>query len=130
MISVGGGIGALARYGIGHMFPVAAGHVPWSTLAINAIGCFLIGVLMVLITEVWSAHRLLRPFLGVGILGGFTTFSTYTNEIRALFAAGDAVVAMVYLAGTLLAALLAVIAGVALARAVTGTVIEKGAVDA
>ena len=115
-IAVGGGIGAVSRYGVGHRFPVTAGEVPWSTLLINGVGCLLIGVLMVLVTEVWSPHRLVRPFLGIGILGGFTTFSTYTNEIRELLASGDGIVAMAYLAGTVIVALLAVAVGMALAR--------------
>jgi CrcB protein len=82
-------------------------------------GCLLIGVLMVLITDVWSAHRLLRPFLGTGVLGGYTTFSTYTVDAQRLMAAGHARTALAYLAATLVAALLAVYAGSALTRAAT-----------
>jgi CrcB protein len=73
----------------------------------------------VLITEVWSAHRLVRPFLGVGFLGGFTTFSTYTVEIHGLLRPGTVAVAFGYLAATLLGALLAVIAGVWITRKAT-----------
>jgi CrcB protein len=118
VIALGGGIGALARYGIGLLLPTTPGHFPWGTFTINVVGCFLIGVLMVLITEVWSAHRLVRPFFGVGVLGGFTTFSTYANEIRALLQPGSVAVALLYLFGTLLGALLAVLAGISLTRAV------------
>src|SRR5439155_22545212 len=77
------------------------------------------GVLMVLITEVWAAHRLLRPFLGVGVLGGYTTFSTYSVDIQQLVAAGAARAALAYLAGTLVAALAARYAGIALTRLAT-----------
>ncbi len=121
VIAVGGGLGALARYGIAELMPTRAGHFPWGTFLTNVSGCFLIGVLMVLITEVWSAHRLARPFLGVGFLGGFTTFSTYTNEIRGLLHPGTVALAMAYLAGTLVCALLAVIGGMWLTRSLTRT---------
>lgn len=120
VIGLGGGLGAIARYGLAQWLPTRPGDFPWSTFLTNALGCFLIGVLMVLITEVWSAHRLVRPFLGVGVLGGFTTFSTYANEVRALLQPGTVGVALAYLAGTLLAAMLAVVLGVWLTRAVTG----------
>jgi CrcB protein len=116
VIAVGGGIGAVARYGISLWLPTTPGQFPWGTFLINVLGCFLIGVLMVLVTEVWSAHRLLRPFVGVGILGGFTTFSTYASETRGLLRPGNVPVAFAYLFGTLAAAMLAVLAAVALTR--------------
>ncbi|MFE3784921.1 fluoride efflux transporter FluC [Amycolatopsis sp. NPDC059090] len=74
------------------------------------------GVLMVLVTETWSAHRLVRPFLGVGILGGFTTFSTYAVEARNLLQPDTVPLAFGYLGGTLAAALLAVLLGHAITR--------------
>ncbi|MGY2061256.1 fluoride efflux transporter FluC, partial [Nocardia gipuzkoensis] len=83
-IAIGGSLGALARYGLAELWPTPPEGFPWATFTTNVSGCFLIGVLMVLITDIWIAHRLLRPFLGVGVLGGFTTFSTYTNETRNL----------------------------------------------
>jgi CrcB protein len=60
------------------------------------------------ITDVWAAHRLVRPFFGTGILGGFTTFSTYAVDIQKLVDAGEARTGLAYLAATLLAALAAV----------------------
>jgi fluoride exporter len=116
-VAFGGGLGALARYGLALLLPTRPGQFPWGTFVINTLGCLLIGVLMVLITEVWSAHRLVRPFLGVGVLGGFTTFSTYALEIRDLLHPGAVAVAFGYLAGTFLAAMLAVLAGVGITRA-------------
>jgi CrcB protein len=117
-IALGGGIGAIARYGVSQLLPTTPGRFPWGTFLTNVLGCLLIGVLMVLITEVWSAHRLLRPFLGVGVLGGFTTFSTYALETRNLLQPGSVTLAFAYLAGTLVAALLAVIAGIWATRVV------------
>ncbi|MEU6131465.1 fluoride efflux transporter CrcB [Saccharopolyspora sp. NPDC047091] len=116
VIALGGGLGAISRYGVGLLLPTEPGRFPWGTFSINVLGCLLIGVLMVLITEVWTAHPLVRPFFGVGVLGGFTTFSTYAVEFGALLAPGSALVAGAYLAGTLLCALFAVLLGVALTR--------------
>lgn len=126
VIAVGGGLGAEARFAIGRLLPTVPGHFPWGTFVTNVLGCLCIGALMVLITEVWSAHRLLRPFLGVGVLGGFTTFSTYAVEVRDLLRPGSVAVAFGYLAGTVVCALLAVIMGVALTRWVTGAARRAG----
>ncbi|UYB39995.1 CrcB family protein [Streptomyces sp. Je 1-4] len=115
VVAVGGAIGAAARYGAALLWPTGNGSFPWTTLAVNVVGCALMGVLMVMITEVWPAHRLVRPFLGTGILGGFTTFSTYAVDIQRLIDARHPAVAMACLAGTVLAALAAV------RCAVTGT---------
>lgn len=108
VIAIGGAIGATARYLIGQQWPTRGGAFPGSTLAINILGCALIGVLMVLITDVWSRQRLLRPFLGTGVLGGFTTFSTYAVEMQQLVAHGQLGIGLLYLAVTPLSALLAV----------------------
>lgn len=112
-VAVGGAAGASARYAI---TLVASGEL-WATFAINVAGCFAIGVLMVFAA---GAHRLVRPFLGTGVLGGFTTFSAYAVQAHALLERGAIPTAIAYLAGTLVAALVAVQAGVAAARLVTG----------
>jgi CrcB protein len=119
VVAVGGVLGALARYGIGLAVPHPPSGFPWATFAINVSGCVLIGVLMVLVTDVWPGHRLLRPFLGTGLLGGYTTFSTYMVDTQHLLAAGAVRTALAYLMGTLLAALIAVQVGMAATRWVT-----------
>ena len=119
VISAGGVLGALGRYGLATAWPHRPGRFPWATFVTNVSGCLLIGVLMVLVTEVWSAHRLLRPFLGVGVLGGYTTFSTYAVDVQQLVTAGAARTALAYLGGTLVAALAAVYVGVTLTRLAT-----------
>ncbi|GAU65406.1 CrcB protein homolog [Streptomyces sp. NBRC 110611] len=116
-VSAGGAVGAAARYGASLLWPAGPGAFPWTTLAVNAAGCALMGVLMVLITEVRSAHRLLRPFLGTGVLGGFTTFSTYAVDVQRLVGDRQPLLALAYLAGTVLAALAAVWLGAAGTRA-------------
>jgi CrcB protein len=118
-VAVGGALGALGRYGLATAWPHAPGHVPWATFVVNASGCFLMGILMVLITEVWSAHRLIRPFLGVGVLGGYTTFSTYAGEVQQLLGAGAARTGLLYLVSTPVVALAAVYIGITLTRLAT-----------
>ncbi|MGW6457852.1 fluoride efflux transporter FluC [Streptomyces sp. NPDC055078] len=101
VVSAGGVLGALARYAVSLAWPAPAGAFPWSTWAINVLGSGLIGVLMVLISEGGrSAHPLVRPFAGVGLLGGFTTFSAYALEFRGLLEAGRPGQALVYGGGT------------------------------
>ncbi|WP_151483796.1 fluoride efflux transporter CrcB [Streptomyces albicerus] len=108
VVALGGAVGASARYGASLLWPTTAGTFPWTTLLVNTIGCAIIGAFMVVITDVWAAHRLVRPFLGTGVLGGFTTFSTYAVDIQHLVDDGDARTGLAYLALTLLAALAAV----------------------
>ncbi|MEO3791821.1 CrcB family protein [Nonomuraea sp. B10E15] len=116
VIAAGGALGALARHGLQTAVPAGPADFPWATFWVNVSGCLLIGVLMVVITEVRRAHRLVRPFLGVGVLGGYTTFSTYADGVRQAVEAGAPVTGLVYLVGTLLAALAAVVAGMWLTR--------------
>ncbi|MER5203771.1 fluoride efflux transporter CrcB [Streptomyces sp. NPDC002825] len=118
VIAAGGALGASARYGASLAWPTPDGAFPWTVLTVNACGCALLGVLMVLLTETTTApHPLLRPFLGTGFCGGFTTFSTYSLDTQRLLGAGDPTRGLLYLGGTLLTALAAVWAGVTAARA-------------
>ncbi|MGW8767169.1 fluoride efflux transporter CrcB [Streptomyces sp. NPDC055815] len=117
VIAAGGALGAAARYGASLAWPTPDGAFPWTVLTVNASGCAVLGVLMVLLTETTTApHPLLRPFLGTGFCGGFTTFSTYSLDTQRLLSAGDPTRGLLYLGGTLLTALAAVWAGVAAAR--------------
>ena len=110
-ISAGGVVGALARYWLSVLLPHTPGEWPMATWLTNVSGCLLIGVLMLLVTEVWPNQRLLRPFLGVGVLGGYTTFSTAMLDVRALVQAGRPGVGLLYLGGTAAAAVVAVALG-------------------
>jgi CrcB protein len=116
-IAAGGVIGSAARYGAGLAWPTSTGSFPWTTLVINVVGCALMGVLMVVVTEAYSTHRLVRPFLGTGVLGGFTTFSTYTVDIQKLITGAAPQTAMLYLAATAVAAIAAVWVGATATRA-------------
>ncbi|WP_046301847.1 MULTISPECIES: fluoride efflux transporter CrcB [unclassified Mycobacterium] len=115
-VAVGGAIGASARYAVALALPTPAGGFPWATLATNVSGCALMGVLMVAITELWVGHRLLRPLLGTGVLGGYTTFSTFAGDVDTLIADGQPARALVYLLTTPVAVLIATWTAASLTR--------------
>jgi fluoride exporter len=118
VVAAGGALGAVARWMVAQALPHDSGGFPWDTLLTNVTGCFLIGVLMVLVVERWPERPLVRPFLGTGILGGFTTFSTYVVDTRGLVVADRPALAVAYLVGTLVVGLLAVVAGLRLTERV------------
>ena len=120
VIALGGGIGSLARYGVAQAMPAGPGAMPWATFLINVTGCAALGALMVYVTQVWPPRRYVRPFWGVGFLGGYTTFSTYALEVRGLLDHGSWAVAAGYALGSLAAGLTAVWAGASAARYASG----------
>jgi CrcB protein len=87
MIGIGGGLGALARYGVAGLVQRGAGF-PWGTLAVNAIGCFLIGLVFDRVPADW------RTFAVIGVLGGFTTFSSFGHETVELLRGGQTTLAL------------------------------------
>src|SRR5690606_355749 len=109
-VAAGGAVGSLARYSVSSAFPHPPGEFPWSTLLVNVTGCLLIGVLMAVLATQPDPHPLLRPFLGIGVLGGYTTFSTYAVEVVDTAQTG-AVLALLYATATILLALSATAAG-------------------
>ncbi|HEX6515625.1 MAG TPA: fluoride efflux transporter CrcB [Nocardioidaceae bacterium] len=115
-IALGGALGSLARWAVGEVLPHRAGQIPWSTFLENVSGALLLGALMVFVLDLWPTTRYVRPFLAVGVLGGYTTFSTYMLDTRTLVDRGAVGPALAYLFGTLLAGLVAVWAGILLAR--------------
>ena len=112
VIAVGGALGSAGRYELGVLWSQPADRMPWTTLLINLVGALLLGMLVVAVTEIWRPHRLVRPLLGTGLLGGFTTFSTFALQLRLL----PGTVAFGYLALSILGGLLAAAAGMALVR--------------
>jgi CrcB protein len=116
VIGVGGALGSLARWGVGELVPWSGRTFPWATFIENVSGGLALGFLMVFVVEVWPPRRYLRPFLGVGLLGGYTTFSTYMLESRHLLAQAQVGTALAYLGGSLLAGLAAVWLGIGTAR--------------
>lgn len=116
VIAAGGILGSLARYGLALALPALSGTFPWATFLANVSGSLLLGLLLVILAEVLAPSRYLRPFLGVGVLGGYTTFSTYTSDARSLLAVGHGPLALAYVFGTLAACLLATLVGIWLGR--------------
>lgn len=119
-IAAGGVLGAEVRYGLARWISHPAHAWPWSTLLTNAAGSLLIGGLMAWVLARERPPRLARPFLGVGILGGFTTFSTFAVETHGLLLAHRVVVAFAYVGASLAACLLAVALGEGLTRRLVG----------
>ncbi|MBC3843313.1 CrcB protein [Streptacidiphilus sp. 4-A2] len=126
VVALGGGLGSVARYELGKAWTTPSGGFPWSTFTINVLGSLALGLLMVYVVEVWPPSRYRRPFLGVGIIGGFTTFSTWMNETRGLIATGHLAVADAYALTSLIAGLAAVWTGIAAARRLQRLPVRRG----
>jgi CrcB protein len=110
-IALGGMIGAEARYGLALAMPHHAGSWPWATLLTNISGSLLLGVLMAAIASAGRPPQLARPFVGVGFLGGFTTFSTYAVDLREQLGHGHPGAAAAYALVSLVGGVLAVVIG-------------------
>ncbi|WP_370623078.1 fluoride efflux transporter FluC [Streptomyces tsukubensis] len=120
-VAVGGAAGAAARYGAEQWWPDASTSFPWTILLVNVVGCFLMGVLMVTLKVRFPrAPRLISPFLGTGVLGGFTSFSHYVDNARELFGHHQLGYAFGSLLLTVVGALLAVTAGALAAHLALG----------
>jgi CrcB protein len=120
VIAAGGAIGGAMRHGVSLLVDPWADAFPWGTFVENVAGCLLLALLMVYLIDVAPPSRYLRPFLGVGVLGGFTTFSAYMNETRELLLAGRPGIAFGYVAATLVVGLTATWTGLRLARQLAG----------
>ena len=107
VVAVGGAVGACLREIVTLSVPASSSQFPWSTYLVNVVGSFLLALLPVF--EVVRRRPLLPPLIGTGLLGGFTTFSAYSEQTRSLYASGHQVTAGVYLLGTLASCLVAVV---------------------
>lgn len=110
LVALGGALGSLARWGLAHVFPS-----PWATLAANVSGCFLIGLLA---GWLFVRRPRLRLLCGVGLLGGYTTFSTHLLDAHDLL--GEPARAAAYVGATLVGCLLAAAAGLTVGRRLPG----------
>jgi CrcB protein len=114
-IALGGALGALARYGLGGWIQqLSGGTFPWGTWAINVAGSLFLG-LVIRLFEGLAVDPAWRAFLAIGLAGGFTTFSTFSYESLKLLQDGEVPSALLYMAGSVVGALLAVLAGFLLA---------------
>jgi CrcB protein len=122
-IAVGGFIGAWGRYELLLAWKTTPASMPWATLVINVSGAFLLGLTLTALLEWTGRARFLRPFLCVGVLGAWTTMSTFAVETDVLVKDGHPFVAIAYVAATVIAGLVMAWAGMALGRTrTTGTV--------
>lgn len=111
-IALGGALGTAARYGVAQLFPTRPGSFPWSTLWTNLSGSFALGVVVAIVLQRFPPSRYVRPFVAVGFLGAYTTYSTFVAETVVLVRDGEALVAVIYAALSLIAGLLLAWAGI------------------
>ncbi|MCW0207787.1 MAG: fluoride efflux transporter CrcB [Achromobacter sp.] len=120
LVALGGGLGAASRYGVSLAIPARAGEWPWATFTINVTGSLLIGALAGWLATKGEAGEPWRLLLGVGVLGGFTTFSAYSLETMRLVERNDWLGATTYSLGSVIAGLAAVGLGLLIAKRVFG----------
>ena len=110
-VAVGGALGASARYGVSRLIPTAPDGFPWSTLWINVSGSFALGLVVVRVMR----RELLYRFVATGVLGGYTTFSTFAVEAVVLAKDDHVLRALAYVAASVAGGLAAAWAGVTIA---------------
>ena len=116
-VFIGGCLGGLARYGITSAWPTPSGRFPWATLNVNLTGAFVLAIVIVVAAETFSS-RYVRPLLGTGVCGAYTTFSSIVVTTDELFAHDHASTAIVYVTASAAGGLAAAWLGLVLARAV------------
>ncbi len=120
-VGLGGAIGAVLRYQVGKIMdaPAAASSFPWATLTVNVLGSLVMGLLLGWLARGDPANvgaEPVRLLLGVGVLGGFTTFSTFSLEMMVMVERGQPALAMFYATFSIVAGLAGLYLGLALAR--------------
>ncbi len=117
-VALGGALGALARYGIsGWVYDRMGETFPWGTVVVNVLGCLALGA-VVRWLQVSAVSPEVRPFLTIGLLGAFTTFSTFSYETVALLQEGQWLRAGLYVGGSVALGLIAMVVGMALVTTV------------
>lgn len=120
LVMIGGALGSGARHLVGRAMLALLGPVfPYGTLTVNLIGGLLMGLLVGSLARFGQGGETWRLLLGVGVLGGFTTFSSFSLDAVTLFQRGAAPVAWAYILVSVAGSLLALAAGLALARGIT-----------
>lgn len=117
-VAAGGAVGSMMRYGVGKLMgPTADNVIPWHTFLINLTGAFAIGLLIALAArQGWPGWW--RPLVAVGVLGGYTTFSTFSLEVVELALHGQPLLAGAYAGGSTVLGVAGCFAGLMLGRAV------------
>ena len=113
-------LGALARWAVGGGLPHSPGTWPWATFLVNVTGCLFIGVLLAVLLARFPRSPWLRPFLAVGVLGGYTTYSTFAVEAVRLAEGGRPGLAAGYVLASVIGGVAAVVAGLLAGRVAVG----------
>jgi fluoride exporter len=116
LAALGGALGALARWGVATALPRSPGSWPWATLTVNLLGCFLLGAMIAVLAVRRPEVTWPGPFLGVGVLGGFTTYSAFAVEVVHAVEHGAVLGAAGYVLASVLGGVLAVVAGALVVR--------------
>lgn len=120
LIGAGGALGAMARYLLSSGITQVMGtQFPWGILCVNIAGCFAMGLVAGLGTQAFPMSADMKSFLATGILGGFTTFSAFSLDAVQLAERGEMASAALYVVVSVTGSILALVAGLALVRAVT-----------
>ena len=118
-IAAGGAIGAVARYALTSWVGHWAGHgFPWGIMSVNVIGSFVLGGLVEIMALHWSPSEATRAFLVVGLIGAFTTFSTFSLDVHTLLARDQLAMTAAYILGSVTLGLAGLMGGMALLRIV------------
>jgi CrcB protein len=116
-VALGGALGSLARYEADRLIERRSFSIfPWSTFTINVTGCLLIGVVIAALVDQHHTPVWIRAGLVMGVLGGYTTFSTFAQEGLSLFEEGRSGVALAYTLGSVVTGVIAVYAGTRIGR--------------
>ncbi len=115
LVGLGGAVGAMARYGVGRLF--GATGLPWATLTVNMVGGLLMGLLVGVLAALSGGGESARLLLGVGVLGGFTTFSAFSLELMLMLERGQLALGLGYAVASVLLSAGALAAGLWLTRA-------------
>ena len=119
LVAIGGAIGASLRHLVGAAALRTLGpSFPWGTMGINVAGSLAMGLLAGALARRSDVSEAMRLFVGVGLLGGFTTFSAFSLDVVVLWERSEAGAAMFYAAGSVVLSILALFAGLWLARTV------------
>jgi len=117
LVFAGGGLGAAARYGLqGLIYEKTGTGFPYGTLVVNVLGCLVIGALMSAMEERFLVHPSVRIFLTIGVLGGFTTFSSFGFETVSLFRDGEIFLGLTNAIGTMVLCLVGTWIGMLLGK--------------
>ncbi len=120
LAALGGALGALARWAVAEVLPPSPPGWPWATLLVNLSGCLLLGALLAVLAARAPDAAWPRPFLAVGVLGGYTTYSTFAVEVVRLTESGAVLGAAAYVVVSVVGGVAAVVAGTLGAHAVLG----------